>query len=37
MRYFLELAYLGTAYHGWQLQPNAITVQEVLDQKLRAL
>lgn len=37
MRYFLELAYLGTAYHGWQLQPNAITVQEVLDQKLSAL
>ncbi len=37
MRYFLELAYLGTAYHGWQLQPNAITIQEILDQKLSAL
>lgn len=31
MRYFLEFAYLGTAYHGWQRQPNALTVQEVLE------
>ena len=30
MRYFIELAYKGTNYHGWQFQPNAITVQEVL-------
>ncbi len=30
MRYFVELAYDGSAYHGWQIQPNAITVQEVL-------
>lgn len=29
-RYFIELAYKGTAYHGWQIQPNAITVQELL-------
>jgi tRNA pseudouridine38-40 synthase len=33
-RYFLELAYNGTAYHGWQKQPNAIAVQEILDQAL---
>lgn len=33
-RYFIELAYNGTAYHGWQLQPNAITVQECLDKAL---
>ena len=33
-RYFLELAYNGTAYHGWQKQPNAVAVQEVLDQAL---
>jgi tRNA pseudouridine38-40 synthase len=33
-RYFIELAYEGTAYHGWQLQPNAVTVQEVLDKAL---
>ena len=30
LRYFIELAYKGTDYHGWQLQPNAITVQEVV-------
>lgn len=28
MRYFVQLAYLGKNYHGWQIQPNAITVQE---------
>lgn len=28
LRYFSELAYNGTNYCGWQLQPNAITVQE---------
>jgi tRNA pseudouridine38-40 synthase len=33
-RYFIELAYNGTNYHGWQTQPNAITVQEVLDKAL---
>ncbi len=31
MRYFIEFSYLGTAYHGWQKQPNAISVQEVLE------
>jgi tRNA pseudouridine38-40 synthase len=31
MRYFIELAYKGTRYHGWQVQPNAVTVQELLD------
>lgn len=30
-RYFIELSYNGTNYHGWQVQPNAVTVQEVLD------
>ena len=33
-RFFIELAYDGTAYHGWQIQPNAITVQEELDKAL---
>lgn len=28
MRYFLELAYHGKHYHGWQVQPDAISVQE---------
>ncbi len=27
----MELAYNGEGYHGWQIQPNAITVQEVLE------
>ena len=29
-----RLAYLGTAYHGWQYQNNAITVQQVLQQAI---
>jgi len=33
-RYFIELAYDGTDYHGWQVQPNAVTVQEVLNEAL---
>ena len=34
MRYFLELSYNGKAYHGWQNQPNAISVQEVIEKVL---
>lgn len=33
-RYFIELSYNGTDYHGWQVQPNAATVQECLDKAL---
>lgn len=33
-RYFVELSYDGTSYHGWQTQPNGITVQECLDKAL---
>jgi len=33
-RYFIELAYDGTDLHGWQIQPNATTVQELLDDAL---
>ncbi len=36
-RYFIELAYNGTAYHGWQVQPNALTVQELLNQALSTI
>lgn len=31
MRYFIVLSYDGSAYHGWQTQPNALTVQEVVE------
>ncbi len=30
MRHLLQFSYNGTAYHGWQIQPNAISVQQVL-------
>jgi tRNA pseudouridine38-40 synthase len=33
-RCFIELAYDGSPYHGWQTQPNALTVQECLDKAL---
>lgn len=33
-RYFIELSYNGTDFHGWQTQPNGITVQECLDKAL---
>ncbi len=33
-RYFLELSYHGGNYHGWQTQPNAITVQQKIDEAL---
>ena len=37
MRYFLYLAYNGTNYHGWQVQENAVTVQQVLNEALSTL
>ncbi|QLG46199.1 tRNA pseudouridine(38-40) synthase TruA [Costertonia aggregata] len=37
MRYFIQFSYYGKAYHGWQNQPNAITVQEVLEKAMSAL
>ncbi len=33
-RYFIELAYQGGNYHGWQIQDNAVTVQQKIDQAL---
>jgi len=33
-RYFIYFSYKGTAYHGWQIQPNGISVQEVLTNAL---
>ena len=37
LRYFLELSYNGKAYHGWQNQPNAISVQEVMENALSTI
>jgi len=34
LRYLLELSFNGTNYHGWQIQPNSITVQEVIEKAL---
>ena len=36
-RYFIKFSYNGTNYHGWQIQPNGITVQEVLEKALSTL
>ena len=36
-RYFIYLSYDGTAYHGWQRQPNARSVQQVIEEALSLL
>ena len=37
IRYFLQIAYLGTRFHGWQIQENAHTVQQELENALSTL
>jgi len=37
MKYFATISYQGTNYHGWQIQPNAISVQATIEQKLSTL
>ena len=37
MRYFIYLSYDGTNYHGWQIQPNANTIQAELMRALSTL
>ncbi len=34
MRYIIEVSYLGSDFHGWQIQPNANTVQEEIEKAL---
>lgn len=34
MRYFLRLAYNGERFHGWQSQPNAVSVQQTIEEAL---
>ena len=33
-RYFMRLAYNGAPFHGWQTQPNAVSVQETLEKAM---
>ncbi|MGB0198882.1 MAG: tRNA pseudouridine(38-40) synthase TruA [Flavobacteriaceae bacterium] len=37
MRYFIELTYDGSAYHGWQRQPNGVSIQSTLEDALHTL
>lgn len=37
MRYFIKLAYNGAEYHGWQSQPNAVSVQETIEECLATI
>lgn len=34
MRLFLKLSYRGASFHGWQSQPNAISVQQTVEEAL---
>ncbi len=34
MRYFMHLAYRGEPFHGWQSQPNAVSVQSTIEDAL---
>lgn len=36
-RYFAEFAYKGTAYHGWQVQDNAVSVQTIMEKAFEKL
>ncbi len=36
-RYFIFISYKGTSYHGWQIQPNSVTVQKILDEALSTI
>ena len=37
MRYFIYLSYNGLRYSGWQIQPNAETVQETIERALETI
>ena len=37
MRYFLDIAYDGTNFHGWQIQNNAVTIQGKLNEALSTI
>ncbi|WP_439130421.1 tRNA pseudouridine(38-40) synthase TruA [Polaribacter sp.] len=37
MRYFVQLSYHGKNYHGWQIQPDAVSVQEKLNHAISTI
>jgi len=37
LRYFISLSYKGTDFHGWQWQPNALSVQQVLQEAVATM
>lgn len=37
MRRFIELSYLGAPFHGWQSQPNAMSVQQTIEEALSTI
>ena len=36
-RYFIHLAYRGEPFHGWQSQPNAVSVQSTIEEALSTI
>ncbi len=36
-RYFIKLSYRGAPFHGWQIQPNAVSVQEEVERSLSTI
>jgi len=36
-RYFIKLSYKGTHFHGWQIQPNGVTIQGEITKALRLI
>lgn len=37
VRYFFEISYKGTNYHGWQIQQNALSIQQEIQDRLKQL
>mgnify|MGYP001193345475 FL=1 len=37
MRYLLELSFYGANYHGWQIQPSSVSVQETIENCLSTI
>lgn len=36
-RYFIQLSYLGTYYHGWQVQPQSVSIQQKINESLNII